>query len=197
MSIWMPPVAASLLLVTTAALAQPVATIGQVYPIAERDALEEITARAAQVNWREAMHKPRSEWSAYRFGDVPAATQPKRREHTPIHIVEHAVHSADGTLIYPTGFRFNPLEFLTLPRRVVVIRPEHTAWAEDNLKDTDLVLLAGADTETTGRTLNRPVFILDGRTRDRLDIRVAPSVIEQRGTALLITEHVVEPDNAP
>lgn len=197
MSIWMPLAAVSAWLLSAAAIAQPAATIGQVYPIAERDALEEISARAAEVNWREAMTKPRSEWSAYRFAEVPAATQAARREHRPIHIVEYPVHSADGTLIYPAGFEFNPLDYLTLPRRVVVIRPEHALWAKTQLNATDLVLLAGADTERAGRTLDRPVFILDARTKARLGVRAAPSVIEQHGTALVITEHIVEPDDAP
>ena len=185
--------AVSLLLALSAAQAIEVVVIGRVYDIAEQDALEEIKARAAATDWKKAMSKPRSEWSAYRFAPVLAAPEPRTREHVPYHIVEHPVVSATGELIYPVGYQFNPLDYLTLPRRVVVILPQHGDWASEHIKKTDLVLLAGSDNDSVSKRLERPVFILDDRTQRRLGIEYAPSVIEQHGSAFRIEEYYVEP----
>jgi len=186
----------ALVIITSTAWGSSSLTIGRVYDIVEQDALEEIKAKAEQTDWKKAMSKPRSEWSAYRYAPVTAAVENLKREYVPYHTVEHPVHSASGELIYPVGYQFNPLDYVTMPRRLVVIRPEHGEWASSNIKATDLVLLSGSDNEKLSKRLERPVFILDKRTRDRLDVRVAPSVIEQSGSVFIITEHAVEEDHA-
>ncbi len=79
-----------------------------------------------------------------------------------------------------------------MPYRIVVIDPSDIEWAKTQLHDNDMVILTHGDFENTSTALERPAFILDEKTRDRLGIEFVPSIVEQVGTLFKIDEFFVE-----
>jgi hypothetical protein len=184
--------AASALLTAQWVLAESV-TVGQTYPILERDALEEIQAQAAGVDWQHELSTANIRWSAKDGLGLARAPADRTRQVIPTYTLEFDVRDAAGQVIYPKGFQFNPLEHITLPYRIVVIASEHLEWAKARLKRTDMVILTRGDYERASQVLERPTFLLDEKTKARLYIEFAPSIIEQSGRVLVINEYQLEP----
>ncbi|WP_429885618.1 hypothetical protein, partial [Geoalkalibacter halelectricus] len=108
--------------------------VGALYPIAERDALEEIEERARQIDWETKLTNPRP--GEYRPAQ-PARLPPAREERIflvdPSYRLERDLVDGQGALLYPAGFRFNPLDYLDAVPTLVVVdgdNPEHLAWLE-------------------------------------------------------------------
>ena len=167
-------------------------TVGQTYPIAERDALSEIEARASEIDWQAALSTENIRWSAKDGTRISRALVNRSRQVVPFYTLEFDIRDANGLLIYPKGFRFNPLDHITLPYRVVVIDPIDVAWLKPQLTFTDRVILTHGDFEQASETLERPTFLLDDKTRQRLGIEFVPSIIEQAGNVFVVREYLNE-----
>ncbi len=186
--------AASALMMAQWALADSV-TVGQTYPILEPDALEEIKARAAEINWQQQLATANIGWSAKDGLPLARAPADRTRQVIPTYTQEFDIRDQTGQLIYPKGFQFNPLEHITLPYRIVVIETQDLDWAKARLKKTDMVILTHGDFSYASQALERPTFLLDERTRTRLKLEFVPSIVEQSGRVLLINEYQLEPES--
>lgn len=183
--------AVSALLFAQSVVAESV-TVGQTYPIAERDALEEIQTRTKQVDWAKALDPDKITWSAKNGHLVRRAPMDRTRQFVPWHTIEFDVRDQFGQVIYPKGFQFNVLEHITLPYRVVVIDPGDVAWVKPLLRDSDMVILTNGDFEEASEVLERPTFMLDEKTKTRLGIEAVPSIVRQAGNAFIVEEFFVE-----
>lgn len=184
--------AASTLTMAQWALADSV-TVGQTYAIVERDALEEIQARASEINWRQQLAAANIRWSAKDGVALARAPQDRTRQVIPYYTLEFDIRDPSGQLVYPKGFQFNPLDHIRLPYRLVVVDAEDLEWANARLRQSDMVILTHGDYEGASQALQRPTFLLDDRTRTRLHIEFVPSIIEQDGRVLVIDEYQLEP----
>ncbi|WP_425470198.1 conjugal transfer protein TraW [Sphingobium fluviale] len=169
-------------------------TIGRTWPIAEPDALAEIEARASKLpaNMR-AKFGPRSGWSAMKAASLTPATKSQTRSVVPFYTLDTEIRLPGGELLYPKGYSFNPLTYVTLPQRLVVVHPRDLAWALKTARLTDFILLAAGDAKdddaiTLSERTGRPIFILEERIKDRLGLTVAPAIIAQVGQKLELTE---------
>lgn len=165
------------------------AVIGQVYDVVEPDALTEIEQKAGSVDWKKALDKPQDEWGAFTGVDVPYANETKRRTYIPFYTAEFDVKDSTGRILYPKGFTFNPLAFATLPNRIVVIDPAQETWLEGKIRATDQIIFTHGNVVKARERLHVPIFILDEKTRQRLDIQAVPSIVEQKGQMLSIQEY--------
>ncbi len=170
-------------------------TVGATYPIEERDALEAIQARAEHVDWAKVYRKDPGTWAALQSVRLPNAPKDRERRHQPIYVVEQDVIDRNGKLLYPKGYHYNPLDYVRLPWRILVIGDDshHLVWLAANRRDTDQVYTAGGNTRELSERLAQPVFIVTPRVRERLRLRAVPSVIEQHGDTLVIREVHVQP----
>jgi conjugal transfer pilus assembly protein TraW len=169
-------------------------TIGRTWPIAEPDALSEIEAKVATLP--RDMSKafgPREKWSALKSAALAPATADRVRTVVPFYTLDFDIQLPDGKTLYPKGFTFNPLTFVTLPQRLVVVHPRDLGWALRTARPTDFILLTAlgsesgdpiALTEKTGRA----IYILEERVKERLGLTVAPVVVAQAGQKLVLTE---------
>nr|WP_258057463.1 hypothetical protein [Aeromonas caviae] len=164
------------------------AVIGQTYDINEPDALTEIEQKAASVDWNKALDKPAEQWSAMQGQALPYATETRSRSVIPFYTTEFEITDKTGKVTYPKGFTFNPLEFVTLPQRIVIIDPRQESWLADHVKVSDQILFTGGNVLKAKDRLQVPVFILDAKTRSRLDIKVVPTIVEQKGKMLVLHE---------
>ncbi|WIW90270.1 conjugal transfer protein TraW (plasmid) [Sphingobium sp. V4] len=164
-------------------------TIGRTWPIAERDAMAEIEARAARAPSLASRLGPRSSWSALRAAPLRQARVDRVRSLVPFYTVEEDIRLPDGRLLYPKGFTFNPLDYVSLPQRLVIVHPRDLGWALKQARFTDFILLTAGDALDLSERSGRPLFILEERVKERLGLTVAPVIVAQQGKKLMLTEY--------
>lgn len=186
--------AGAVLVAATAHAQTQTSTIGRTWPIAEPDALAEIEAKVRTLPANmSAKFGPRSTWSAMKAAPLGIATRTLRRSVVPFYTLDSDIRLPDGTLLYPKGYTFNPLSYVTLPQRLVVVHPRDLGWALAQAKPADFILLTGNDGQgpdplTLSERSGRALFILEQRVKERLGLTVAPVIIAQAGQKLELTE---------
>lgn len=168
-------------------------TIGRTWPIVEPDALTEIEGRSAHIPDMKAAFGPHSGWSAMRPASLGKARHDRERSVVPIYTLDSDIQLPDGQLLYAKGTTFNPLAFVTLPQRLVIVHPAQLDWAVRNAGPTDFILIAAGapgdtDPVTASERLKRPIFLLEERIKTRLGLTVAPVIVAQSGQKLVLTE---------
>jgi len=182
---------ASPALIATAASART-ATIGRTWPIAETDALAEIDA-AAQRQPVDITRRfgPHQRWTALAAASLAPATRSRVRNVVPFHTLDFDIRGNDGRILYPKGFTFNPLSYVSLPQRLVIVAPRDLDWALSQAMPSDFILLTagkGTDAIAASEKAERPIFLLEERIKERLGLSVAPAIVRQVGQRLEITE---------
>lgn len=168
--------------------------IGRTWLIAEPDAMAEIEAAVAQQPASMApQFGPRSGWSALKGAMLGTAEKSRVRSVVPFYTLEQEIRLPDGKILYPKGFTFNPLTYVSLPARLIVVHPRDLGWALKTAALTDWVLLTGGgggedDALSLGEKHGRPLFILEERVKERLGLTVAPVIVRQSGPRLELTE---------
>lgn len=196
------PIAAAAMMsgaVATVALAQETASrqsmIGRTWSLAEPDALAEIEAKVATLPPdMSAKFGPRSGWSAMKAAALPAATADRTRTVVPFYTLEFDIQLPDGKIVYPKGFTFNPLTYVKLPQRLVIVHPRDLAWALKAARPADFILLTALGKENgdpiaLGEKTGRAIYILEERVKERLGLVAAPVIVAQTGTSLILTEY--------
>ncbi|HKX80206.1 MAG TPA: conjugal transfer protein TraW [Novosphingobium sp.] len=185
-------IAAPMLLAATAA--QTSSTIGRTWPIAEPDALAEIEAKAATLppDLSKAFG-PRENWTAMKAAPLGVAAADRVRSVIPFYTLEFDITLPDGKTLYPKGFTFNPLTYVKLPQRLVVVHPRDLGWALRTARPSDFILLSAlggqnGDAIDLSEKTGRAIYILEERVKQRLGLTVAPVIVAQSGTQLLLTE---------
>ena len=202
---WAAPfLAAALLLGSPAARSKDLGVRGAIWPVAEPDLLAQIEARLvemersgelarleqeARVNARRMLEEPDP------APGIAPAIEERSRLFDPAVTVARDIRTADGTLIAAAGTRVNPLERVTLARDLLFVngrRPAEIAWALEHDRPVKIVLLAGRPLDLM-RQYRRPFFFdQGGRLAARFGIAATPSLVEQEGAGLRITEIPVE-----
>lgn len=185
-------IAAPMLLAATAA--QTNSTIGRTWPIAEPDALAEIEAKAATLppDLSKAFG-PRENWTAMKAASLGVAAADRVRSVIPFYTLDFDITLPDGKTLYPKGFTFNPLTYVKLPQRLVVVHPRDLGWALRTARPSDFILLSAlggqnGDAIDLSEKTGRAIYILEERVKARLGLTVAPVIVAQAGTRLVLTE---------
>lgn len=178
-------------------------TIGRTWPIAEPDAMTEIEAAAARQPANMAgRFGPRSSWTALKGATLGIAQHSRIRSVVPFYTLEEEVRLPDGRVLYPKGFTFNPLTYVSLPQRLVIVHPRDLAWALRTAALTDWIILTGGgdaqgDALSLGEKHGRALFILEERVKERLGLTVAPVIVRQVGQRLELNEIRLDPKGRP
>ena len=199
--------AAALLLATAlpgTGSAKDLGVRGATWAIAEPDLLEQIEARLLDMQRSGALAQLESEARANArrkleepdpLPGIAPATKERSRPFDPAIAVARDIRTADGALIAAAGTRVNPLERMTLARDLLFVdgrREAEIAWALAHETPAKVVLLAGRPLELM-RKHRRPFFFDQrGRLAARFGIAATPSLVEQAGTRLRITEIPIE-----
>jgi len=175
-----------------------ISRIGRVWPIAEPDALAEIEAATAKLPPMAPKFGPRSRWTALQSASLGTTTRPAERSVVPFYTLPDDLKLPDGRTLYPKGFTFNPLAFVRLTQRLVIVHPLQIDWALAQARPEDWIIVAGGDGRFVdplilGQQAGRPVFILEAAVKDRLGLTVAPVIVTQIGQKLVLDEEPVDP----
>ena len=190
--------------IPSAAVAKDLGVRGATWAIAEPDLLEAIEARLLEMQGSgelarfEDEARERARRTLEEPEPVPGialATRERSRLFDPAIVVERDIRTPDGTLIAAAGTRINPLERIEMTRDLLFVdgrRVAEVAWALAHENPAKIVLLAGRPLELM-RKHGRPFFFdQGGRLAARLGLRFTPSLVEQAGTRLRITEIPIE-----
>ncbi len=199
--------AAALLLATalpSAASARDLGVRGASWPVAEPDLLAQIEARLLEMERAGALARLESEARANArrkleepdpLPGIAPATRERSRLWDPAITVARDIRTPDGALIAAAGTRVNPLERITLASDLLFVdgrREAEVAWALGHDRPAKIVLLAGRPLDLM-RQHRRPFFFdQGGRLSARFGLRFTPSLVEQAGSQLRITEVPVE-----
>lgn len=177
------------------AQAKVIGTVGQVYPIAERDALTEIEERAKAVNWRSILDKEKPEdFRPSNLVQLPRAQHDRSFLVDMTYTLEFDVPDGRGGILYPRGYRFNPLDYVPFNQTLVVLDgddPEQVDWLKRSSllsePGSQILLIQGAFSRV-GEQLGRAVFYADRRILERFNLVAVPSVISRKGRLMEVKE---------
>ena len=187
-------VGALLAALTAGTASAATSTIGRTWPIAEPDAMTEIEGRAARAPSLTSQMGPRASWSAMRAATLGTAAETRVRKVVPFYTLEQDIALPDGKILYPRGFTFNPLDYVALPQRLVIVHPRNLPWALKTARLTDFILLTAGDALELSERTGRPLFILEERVKARLGLTVAPVIVAQEGKVLVMREYDLSND---
>ncbi len=177
------------------AQAEVIGTVGQVYPIAERDALTEIEERAKEVNWRSILDKEKPEdFRPPHLVQLPRAKRDRSFLVDMTYTLEFDVPDGRGGLLYPRGYRFNPLDYVPFNQTLVILDgddPEQLAWLKKASLLSEpgtLILLTQGAFSRVGKQLGRAVFYADRRILERFNLAAVPSVVSRKGRLMEVKE---------
>ena len=198
------PFMALALALAAPASAKDLGVRGATWPVAEPDLLAQIEARLVEMERSGELARLEQEARAnarrkLEEPDAVVGIAPAREERSrlfdPAITVARDIRTADGALIAAAGTRVNPLERVTLARDLLFVdgrREAEIAWALAHERPAKIVLLAGRPLELMRRHRRPFFFDQGGRLAARLGLRFTPSLVEQAGTRLRITEIPVE-----
>ena len=102
------------------------------------------------------------------------------------------ITDAEGKVLYPKGYRFNPLEHRRFRTMIVIDGSDakQVGWAE-NLEDaadpmTRIVITQG-DKAAVSRRFKRRVYRLHPQVAERYRIASVPAIVKQKGAVLAVT----------
>jgi conjugal transfer pilus assembly protein TraW len=105
--------------------------------------------------------------------------------------VPQDIADAEGNIIYPEGYRFNPLEHRRFRTMIVIDGSDESQvdWA-DNLEDTadpmTRIVITQGDIAAVSKRLKRRVYRLHPQVAQRFRIENVPTIVQQKGVVLAV-----------
>ena len=167
--------------------------VGPTSAVIETDLAEALRQRAVSVDV-EQLRSAQARYQPANLHVLPRATKDTTRMVDLTHTLEQDLVDAQGTILYPAGFTFNPLRYVSLSGALVVIDgsdPEQVAWFKVSPYGANrraLLLLSGGLAAALRDGLQRPVAYLPEDIAQRLQLRAVPSVVVEQDNQLVIRE---------
>ena len=192
-------VAITAVLVAYTANARELVTVGATYAIAEKDALVEIEQKAKGIDWSKVIkRKPIEEYSGPEDRvSLPRAARDRSFPVDMTYILQIDVPDGKGGVLYPKGYTFNPLDYISFTRTLVVINgndQEQVKWfaaSEYKGRVDVMLLLTEGRYGRLGKKLDVPLFYADSQIVERLQLAAVPSVVKQEGKEMVVREIAV------
>ena len=190
-----PLIALGALFAVAAAEAKTIGVLGKVYPIAERDALEEIEERARQVDWPSLLAGKRPEnFRPPNLVRLPRVNRGRSFLVDMTYTLDFDIPDGKGGILYPKGYRFNPLDYIPFNQTLVIIDgddSEQVEWLQGSPlahRPDTLILLTGGNFAGVGEGLGRAVFYAMRPVIERFQLKAVPSVIRPNGQFMEVEE---------
>lgn len=178
------------------AAAAPISTVGETFPIAEPDTLEEIQLQAAKVNWEAWRRKASAQASAFVSAQLPVAQADSDRLVDPTYTLPRDIADANGHVLYARGTQINVLKRIKDPTRYIVIADSESnyRWLKEVARPGagDVVLLANGNVYEARARTHLELYLLDQRFVERFGLRRVPSIVQQQGSLLRVREYAVK-----
>ncbi len=175
---------------------------GQVYPIIETNFLDyiyqklKIYQNTGKLDDLKIMMQQKVEQAVIRprgINLMPAAKL-RARDFDPSLILDKDIKNHEGRLIASKGTVVNPLSYVTLSKQLIFInadRARELEFAKAKLKENinNKIILVNGNVKEANQIIGVPVYFdQTGRLINRFKLEFTPSVVEQSGDKLKITE---------
>jgi conjugal transfer pilus assembly protein TraW len=173
--------------------------VGETYPIAEPDVVAELKeATAIKNRFRDDEFFERMKiYQPEDLHHLSRATRDRTFLVDMTYTLERDLLDGDGKVIYPKGFTFNPLDYVSFSGGMLVIDgsdPTQVRWFTKTPYVNNhrvRLLLSGGYAYNLIEELKRSVFYLTDEIADRLQLVAAPSLVIQKGDKLQVREILV------
>lgn len=197
--------AGSLMLGFAPARAVDHGTFGTTWPVAEPDLLKVIQAKLERAEAEGELEALNARFAARVKSKVMRPTpvagmgpalETRSWAFDPAIIVERDITDHEGQLIAAAGQRVNPLETVSLTRKLIFIDGESDTEVEWALalgsnRELKIILVDGSPFEAMKAHQRRFYFDQGGTLTTRFGIAHTPALVEQDGQVLKITEHAL------
>lgn len=175
--------------------------VGKTYPIVEPDIILEMKQKMAnQERLNSAMLRNKlRDYKPADLHELPKATKDNQKIVDMTYTLPADLLDADGKIIYPKGFTFNPLDYVTFRRGLVILNgndSEQLRWFEKSPyyeSHQAMLLITDGSAYDLISKLQRPVFYLTKDIATRLRLVAVPSVVIQEQDKMQIFEFEVKP----
>ncbi|TKB08852.1 hypothetical protein [Desulforhopalus sp. IMCC35007] len=178
-------------------------TVGETYPVVEADIVAELKKEAVRHDLARDTEQILHEIQNYQpssLHKLAHATVDRTFLVNMDYTVKQDIVDGEGNILYPQGFTFNPLDYLSFPGGLVVIDgtdPLQIKWFQSTPyagnHQVRLLLSDGFASQLTGQ-LKRSVFYLTSDIAERLQLSAVPSVAVQEDRNLRIHEIKIVPE---
>ncbi len=174
---------------------------GATNPIAEQDALSELMQKVKRVEWKKQFSGLRQSVRAFQPTDLarlPRARHDRTFMVDPTYTLPFDIPDGKGGILYPKGYTFNPLDYVSLPDVLVFIDgadKKQLEWFQESpyaKTPNVMLLLTGGSYPEVERKLQRPVFYAPEKITKRFQIEAVPSILYQRGKFLEVKEFEIK-----
>ena len=173
--------------------------VGETYPIVEPDVVAELKEQAAKTK-KLSDDEFREQMKSYQPEDLhhlPRATRDRTFLVDMTYTLDRDLLDGDGKVIYPRGFTFNPLDYVSFSGGMLVIDgsdPMQVKWFTETPYANNhqvRLLLSGGYAYKLIKELKRSVFYLTKEIADRLQLAAVPSLVIQKDDKLEVREIMV------
>lgn len=169
---------------------------GRAYPIAEASQAEQI--KEAYKRQKQSATKPtakelENKWIV-RLEKTPATAREKRTRQVDVtYTLPFDLKDADGNIIHPEGYTFNPLKRVNMTRLIVIdgTNEDQIRWAAGRLKELQpaKILLSKGSFVKVRRQYGIRTYHLNDQIMARMQIERVPCTIVQNDGLLEVTEY--------
>lgn len=201
----LPAALLAVLLCPAPVLARDYGQRGTVFPVIERDLLEQIHSRLTQMERSGETARLNEDLKRRTIARVNRpdpvagivrASEARRWQFDPTITLAADIRGAKGELIHAAGTRVNPLDSVGLRADLLFLDgddPDQLAWALKQTVNAKLILVKGAPLELMKARQRRFYFDQSGKLTERFGIRSVPARVRQQGRLLEISEIALPP----
>jgi len=198
----LPAALLAVLLCPAEVLARDYGQRGTVFPVIERDLLEQIHSRLTQMERSgetARLNEDLKRRTIARVGrpdpvaGIVRASEARRWQFDPTITLAADIRGAKGELIHAAG---NPLDSVGLRADLLFLDgddPDQLAWALKQGANAKLILVKGAPLELMKARQRRFYFDQGGKLTERFGIRSVPARVSQQGRLLEVSEIALPP----
>lgn len=173
-----------------------VSSLSATYPIKEPDLLTEIQERAKCVNYSAIRKRFRELYKYYKPKDI-VQLPPAKKSYSylvdmtyelPFDVPEVDKNGRIVGILYPKGFRFNPLKYIPVDPPVLIVfngnSKEEVKWVEKHIKSFPVyhkLIITDGNWQKLTKKFKEQVYFLTPRMKERLNLKETISVVRREG----------------
>jgi len=171
---------------------------GQTYPVVEPDLVAELQQKATtNPVQQEIILSQLHTYQPAGLHRLPRATRDMTYSVDMSYTLDRDLVNGRGKVIYPKGFTFNPLDYVSFPGALLILDgndPDQIDWfrATPYVHDHQLrLLISDGYAQHLIEQLKRPVFYLTDEIAERLQLSAVPALVLQNNDMLQVHEFLV------
>ena len=176
---------------------------GTTYEIKEQDIVEifkkyiEINKEKLAKKLDDAKHKAKERLRFYKPKNLTISLTSAKENRVyypdPTYTLDKDIKDINGKVIYPKGYKFNPLNYINLNLKYIVInfknKTEVNWLKKQNYDDVNtMILLSDGNFIEANKILKKQVYFLTNKIIERFGLEHTPSIVVQDGTKIKVQE---------